>query len=57
MNPEALKHRKNVKQAKLAHAVGKLTQEELYQVVDEYRAFMKSRVGKNFSRNYILRNL
>ena len=61
MNPEAIKQRNLVKEARSAHAQGKITQAELYRVVDNYRAWMIARVGKKkaarFSRAYILRAL
>lgn len=61
MNPEAMKHRASVKLARAKYGAGAISQDELYVVVDEYIAFMVSKVGKckarQFTRSYILRAL
>jgi hypothetical protein len=61
MNPEALKHRTAVSEARVKYAAGELTQDELHAVVDEYIAFIASKIGKakakRFTRSYILRAL
>jgi len=65
MNPEAIKHRDEVREARAAYNAGKISQAELYEVVDRYIDWMTDRQKKlfpkrkvrKFSRGYILRAL